>query len=108
MYKLVIITNSESAPGFRLAGVDVFEADKTSDARKLIVDFINDDSAGVVGVDEDIMNEMDDQLKNRIDKLYRPVIVPIPSKKKVDLSDARTAYVQSIIKKAVGFDIKLK
>lgn len=107
MSRLVIVTNPENANGFRLAGVEVFEADDWSKAKALLTDFINDDSVGIVGIDEDLMELIDDRLKDKINKLYKPVVIPIPSKKTVALSDARTAYVQDIIKQAVGFDIKL-
>ncbi len=105
--RLVIITNPESANGFRLAGVEVFEAGVVDEAKKYLTDFINDDSIGIVAIDEDLMEEIDERLKDRIDKLYKPVVIPIPPKKTVEVSDTRTAYVQSIIKRAVGFDIKL-
>jgi len=108
LYKLVVIAGRESAPGFKLAGVDVVEVDEdVKKTRRLLVDFINDDSIGVIAIEEDLAVAIDDQLRNRIDKLYRPVVIPIPSKKKIDMTDARTAYVRTIIKRAVGFDIKL-
>jgi V/A-type H+-transporting ATPase subunit F len=105
---LVVIAGRESAPGFQLAGVDVFEVDENEkNIRRLLVDFINDDSIGIIAIEEDLAGAIDDQLRSRIDKLYRPVVIPIPSKKKIDTTDARTTYVRAIIKKAVGFDIKL-
>lgn len=108
MYKLFVVTSPESSYGFQLAGVEVFEAPTVADARKLLVDFINDDEAGIIAIDEDLMEAVDDRLKNKIDKLYRPIVVPIPSKKKIDVGAERAAYVQSLIRRAVGFDIKLK
>lgn len=107
MSRLVVVTHPESANGFLLAGVEVFEAENDEQAKKYLVDFINDDSVGIVAIDEDLMEEVDERLKDKIDKLYKPVVIPIPPKKTVELSDNRTAYVQSIIKRAVGFDIKL-
>jgi V/A-type H+-transporting ATPase subunit F len=108
LYKVIVITNSESTFGFQLAGVDVFKANEPSEARKLLIDFINDDQSGIIAIDEDLMEAIDDRLKNKIDKLYRPIVVPIPSKKKIDVGAERAAYVQSLIRRAVGFDIKLK
>lgn len=108
MYKLVVVTNSESVFGFQLAGVDVFKADDVSEARKLLIEFINDDKTGIIAIDEDLIEAVDDRLKSKIDKLYRPIVVPIPSKKKIDVSAERALYVQSLIRRAVGFDIKLK
>lgn len=107
MSRVVIITDPESTNGFRLAGVETFEASDWDTARNILVDFINDDSVGIIAIDELLIAQIDERLRDRIDKLYKPVVIPIPSIKTVELSDARTAYVQEIIKKAVGFDIKL-
>lgn len=108
MYKLVILTSPESAYGFQLAGVEVHSAEDIPAARRLLVDFINDDATGIIAIDEDLMEAVDERLKNKIDKLYRPIVVPIPSKKKIDVGAERAAYVQSLIRRAVGFDIKLR
>ncbi len=36
MYKFVVVTDPDSAPGFRLAGVDVLEASSLDEAKKII------------------------------------------------------------------------
>ena len=107
MSRLVVVTDPETSNGFRLAGVEVFEASSDETANKLLTDFINDDSVGIVAIDEDLMENVDERLKDKIEGLYKPVVIPIPPKKTVKLSDNRTAYIQSIIKKAVGFDINI-
>ncbi|MCL5291574.1 MAG: V-type ATP synthase subunit F [Actinobacteria bacterium] len=107
MYKLVILTKSESAFGFRLAGVDVLEANDAEEAKKQLVALINDDRSGIVAIDEDLMAQMDDRVKEKIDKLYRPIVIPIPAKDRVESSDARPEYIRRLIRRAVGFDIKL-
>lgn len=107
MSRLVVVTDPETSTGFRLAGVEVFEASEVDTAKKLLTDFINDDSVGIVAIDEDLIENVDERLRDKIDTLYKPVVIPIPLKKTVELSDNRTAYIQSIIKRAVGFDINI-
>jgi V/A-type H+-transporting ATPase subunit F len=50
MYRFVVVTDPDSAAGFRLAGVDVLEASSLDEARKII------------------------------EKTYRPIIIPIPAR----------------------------
>lgn len=108
MYKLVILTDPESAIGFRLAGVDVVEALTPEDAKKSLINLINDDTAGIVAVNEDFMNAVDARTKEKIDKIYRPIVVPIPAVKKMELTPERREYLAGLIRRAVGFDIKLR
>ncbi len=107
MYKLVVLTDPETSHGFRLAGVDVYEADSPESARSRLIDLINDDRSGIIAVDEDLMAVIDDRLKEKIDRLYRPIVIPIPSKKKVEITDERPEYIRRLIRRAIGFDIKL-
>jgi V/A-type H+-transporting ATPase subunit F len=107
LYKLVVITDRDSAYGFRLAGVDVWEADTPQEARTQLVSLINDDTSGIIAVDEDLMAALDERIKEKIDKLYRPIVIPIPSKKKVEITDERPEYLRRLIRRAIGFDIKL-
>lgn len=109
MRKLVVLTDPESADGFRLAGVDVIEVpeeDRVQIKRKL-VSLINDDDIGIVAINEDFMGAVDEGTRAKIDKLYRPIVVSIPSKKRLDVGEARSTYLARMIRRAVGFDIKV-
>ncbi|RJQ31334.1 MAG: V-type ATP synthase subunit F [Actinobacteria bacterium] len=107
MYKLLVLTNPETAHGFRLAGVEVHEAASSDEARKKLGDFLNDDRSGIIAIDEDLMAHIGERLKNKIDRIYRPIVVPIPAKKKIIIGEERAEYIRSLIRRAVGFDIKL-
>jgi V/A-type H+/Na+-transporting ATPase subunit F len=108
MYKLVVITNSDTAIGFALAGVDLIVADSETAARQELTRAINDDQTGVIAIDEEFFGQIDDGLRAKIEKLYRPIVVPIPSK--VDLKNVGEGHeiLAAFIKRAVGFDIRLK
>jgi|SRR3990170_2089335 len=108
MYKLIVITNPDAAVGFALAGVDVIIAKSAAQARQELARAINDERAGVIAVDEDYFAQIDDALRAKTEKLYRPIVVPIPSKLDVTELSEGHEYLAAFIKRAVGFDIKLK
>lgn len=108
MYKLVVLTDPESAVGFRLAGVDVVEAVVPEDVKKKLISLINDDTAGIVAVNEDLMNFIDSRMREKIDNIYRPIVVSIPVVKKMEITPERREYIASLIRRAVGFEIKLR
>lgn len=108
MPKLVIITDPESAQGFRLAGVEVAEAKNPAEAQKHLISLINDDTSGIIAVSENLMGAVDEQIREKIDKIYRPIVVPIPSQKKLEMAEAHRKYLAQLIRRAVGFDIRLR
>lgn len=105
MYKFVIITDSERAPGFRLAGAEVFEVRDVEEAKATIPPLLHKDDIGIVAANEEYMLALDEQLMDRIEKMHRPLIIPIPAKtKEID----RRTYIERLLRKAIGYNIVLK
>jgi len=105
MYKFVVVTDPDTAPGFRLAGVDVLEASDLDEAKKIIPPLIYKDDTGIVAINEDFMAVLDEKLLDKIAKTYRPIIIPIPSKAKgVD----RASYIERLLRRAIGYNIVLR
>ena len=105
MYKFVIVTDSDRASGFRLAGAEVFEAKDATDAGTIIPPLLRQEEIGIVGMNEEYMLALDPKLMDRIEKLHRPLVISIPSKsKEVD----RRTYIERLLKKAIGYNIVLK
>jgi V/A-type H+-transporting ATPase subunit F len=105
MYKFVIVTDSDRASGFRLAGVEVFEAGSNEEAKKVIAPLLYKDDIGIVAVNEEFMLTLDEKMMTRIEKLSRPLIIPIPSKsKEID----RRSYIERLLRKAIGYNIVMR
>jgi V/A-type H+/Na+-transporting ATPase subunit F len=105
MYKFVVVTDRDRASGFRLAGVEVLEAGTMDEARKVIPPLLYKDDIGIVAVNEEFMLSLDEKLMDRIEKMHRPLIIPIPSKsKEVD----RRTYIERLLRTAIGYNIGLK
>jgi V/A-type H+-transporting ATPase subunit F len=105
MYKFVVVTDPDSAPGFRLAGVEVLEASGLDEAKKIIPTLIYKDDTGIIAVSEDFMAALDEKMLERIAKTYRPIIIPIPSRiKGLD----RTSYIERLLQRAIGYNIVLR
>jgi V/A-type H+/Na+-transporting ATPase subunit F len=105
MYKFVIVTDSDRASGFRLAGAEVLEAGSAEEARAVIPPLLYRDDIGIVAVNEEYMLSLDEKVMDRIEKMHRPLIIPLPSKsKEID----RRAYIERLLKKAIGYNIVVK
>jgi V/A-type H+-transporting ATPase subunit F len=105
MYKVVVVTGSDRATGFRLAGAEVLEARTSEEAKKVIPGLLYRDDIGIVAVDEEYMLSLDEKIMDRIEKMHRPLIIPLPSKsKEID----RRTYIERLLRKAIGYNIVLK
>ncbi|MFA5843705.1 MAG: V-type ATP synthase subunit F [Coriobacteriia bacterium] len=108
MYRLVVLTDPDTADGFRLAGVDVESASTPQEARAKIAALVDDDASGIVAVNEALLRTIDDRLQKKIDSIYRPIVISLPIREKLETGDAHRAYLARLIRRAVGFDITLK
>jgi len=105
LYKFVVVTDPDTAPGFRLAGVDVIEASNVEEAKKIIPSLLFKDDTGIVAVNEDFMASLDEKLMERIEKTHRPIIIPIPSRiRQID----RTDYIERLLRRAIGYNIVVR
>jgi len=108
LFKLVIVTDPDSAHGFRLSGVDVVEVEGLGEAKKRIIELINDDSSGIIAVNEEFMAAIDERTREKIEKIYRPVVISFPAKRRLAVGEMRREDLARLIRRAVGFDIRLR
>jgi len=55
MYKFMVVTDADTAAGFRLAGVEVIEVNTPDQAKKVIPELLFRDDTGIIVINEDFM-----------------------------------------------------
>jgi len=108
LYKLVVLTDPETADGFRLAGVDVRIAKSGDEARRQLAALVDDDSSGIIAVNEQMMAAIDERLQKKIDSIYRPIVISLPITERLQIGEDHRAYLSRLIRRAIGFDITLR
>lgn len=108
MHKLIVLTDRENADGFRLAGTDVLVAESTDDARRKLSQLLDDDSSGIIAVNQSMMSAIDQRMQQKIDRIYRPIVVSLPVTEKLTFETDHRAYLSRLIRRAIGFDITLR
>lgn len=108
MYEVVVLTDTNNADGFSLGGVDVRIAASEADAHRMLASLVDEEDAGVVAVNEGWYATIDDRLRRKIDSVYRPIVVGIPVRETISLSEDRSAQLARLIRRAIGFDITLR
>jgi len=108
LYKLVVLTDPDTADGFRLAGVDVDIVDTPELARTRLVSLLDDDSVGIIAINERLSGAVDERIQKKIDSIYRPIVVSLPIREKLEMGEDHRAYLSRLIRRAIGFDITLR
>lgn len=108
MYRLVVLTDPDNADGFRLAGCDVVVALSVEEARKKLNVLLDDDASGIVAVNESMMAAIDARTQKKIDSSYRPIVVSLPVREKLEVGEDHRTYLSRLIRRAIGFDITLR
>jgi V/A-type H+-transporting ATPase subunit F len=107
MPKMLVLTDSETATGFRLAGVEVRET-SAEDAQQALEAIIESQDYGLVAVDEGLLPDPIRSTERMMRGRELPVILPMPSLGAAfgEGGDA-TEYMKDLVRSAIGFDIKI-
>lgn len=105
MYKVAVITDTETATGFRLAGVEVREAATPAEALELIRHYAAA-GYGLLAVNEDLLAGTEDARARLLRGRDLPIIVPVPPARA--RLESGEAYIQRLVKEHIGFAVKLR
>jgi V/A-type H+-transporting ATPase subunit F len=108
LYRLVVVTDPDTADGFRLAGVDVHTAATVDEARAVLRALLDTDSSGIIAVNQSLMPAIDERMQHTLDLAYRPIVVPLPVRAVLAETETHAQYLSRLIRRAVGFDITLR
>ena len=108
MPRMVVLTDSETAVGFRLAGVEVRETPQ-EEAKAALDELIGSDAYGLVVVDEGLIPDPIAASERAMRGRELPVVLPLPSLGGAfGEGDDAVSYMKSLVRDAIGFDIKLE
>lgn len=108
MPRLAVLTDSETAAGFRLAGVEVHETDPDG-AQEALEGLIASDGYGLIAVDEGLIPDPIRSTERAMRGRNLPVLLPIPSLGAAfDEGADALDYMKNLVRSAIGFDIKLE
>jgi V/A-type H+-transporting ATPase subunit F len=108
VHKVVILTDSETATGYRLAGVEVREVAREG-AMGALEELIESERYGLVVVDEGLVPDPLSATARTMRGRDLPVILPVPSLSAAfGEGDDATEYMKDLVRNAIGFDIKLE
>jgi V/A-type H+-transporting ATPase subunit F len=108
LYRLIVLTDADSADGFRLAGVDVDVIDSEDQVSERLNRLLDDDETGIIAISERMMAGIDERTQRKIDSIYRPLVIALPLKEQLEVGEDHRAHLARLIRRAIGFDITLR
>jgi len=108
MARLSVITDPTLAPGFRLAGGEVFAVRSPAEARQVLQRLLDEGEAGVIAVSDEFLTGLDDALRQRIEAGYKPVVVAIPGGGSAAAEALRSRHITELIRRAIGIRITFR
>ncbi len=108
MPSLLVLTDAETAIGYRLAGVEV-RVSVPADAVHALEEIIHEDAYGLVVVDEGLIRDPVKAAERAMRGRDLPVLLSVPSLGAAFGSgDDAVTYMKELVRSAIGFDIKLE
>ena len=107
MYNVTAIVPKGQGIGFTLAGIQVREVKNITDAHEVLASDIEDEHNGVILIDETFTVDLSSKLQKQVDESSIPLVVSIPIITKWEYIHDRTEIIENIIRRAVGYRIKL-
>lgn len=105
MFKFMVLTDPDTAAGFRMAGVESREAANVEEARRILPVLLQDEEAGIIAVSEEFMQGLDDRMMARIEQMARPIVIPIPGRAR---GGGGMAYIERLLRRAIGYNIVMR
>jgi V/A-type H+-transporting ATPase subunit F len=102
-----VITDAESAVGFRLAGIDALEASNPATTEHLLDEMISQGKPGMILVNHNLMDQLSDSYHRKLERLSLPLIIPIPIAGDWWKEKPREDYIFNLIRRAIGYQMKI-
>lgn len=101
-----VLCRPEVAPGFAATGVAVERLGAGADVAGAIAAAAGHEGVGVLLVEEELYRALGEEARRRVDRMTRPVVVPFPSPA-WEVAEAAEAYVVELLRRAIGYRVRL-
>ena len=105
---VAVLTDPDTAMGFRLAGVETFSAKDGEEVRRLVEVFFERRDPGVVVYNEDFLPFLAEKLQKRIEESLQPVFIPVPHIQSWREGEKGEEYLARLLRRVIGYQIKIK
>ena len=103
MSRLIVITNPNLAPGFCLAGVEVYPVEFTEDAQELIGELLETGEAGLLAIDRAFVEHLTPDILKSLEASETLHYLAIPGIGPSDIGTYRRRRISELARRVIGF-----
>jgi V/A-type H+-transporting ATPase subunit F len=107
--KIAVITDSESAAGYKLAGLEAVVANDSAEAAKILAQLIDEGDFAAIAVNVELLPDPYAAVKREMRGRDLPVLLSAPSFRSAMAEDGKNAeeYMRRLIVETMGYEIKI-
>ncbi len=107
--KIGVLTDPESAAGYRLAGLDVTVATEATEAQKVLARMIQEDTYALIAVSVALLPDPYQAARREMRTRTLPILLSTPSPLAAGAEEGEDAeaYVRRLIVATMGYEIKI-
>jgi V/A-type H+-transporting ATPase subunit F len=106
--KIAVLTDAESAAGYRLAGLDVAVATEAKEAVEVLARLIREETYAIIAVSESLLPDPYQVVRREMRGRHLPVLLTTPSLVSALAEEGEDAkeYMRRLIVETMGYEIK--
>ncbi len=108
MARLIVITDPDTALGFRLAGVEVAEVSAKEEAAERLLMLLRTKEPGIVIYNDEYRTGLPEKSQIELEESVSPVFYAIPVAQATGGGEPREHYLARLLRRAIGYQLKLK
>lgn len=108
MAQLTVITDPDTALGFRLAGVEVIQVTAPEEAADRLRSLLRDKRPGIVIYDEEYHQVLSEKSRVALEESATPVFFAIPVARVKRKEQPPEEYLARLLRRAIGYQLKIR
>lgn len=108
MPRLLVVTDPDTALGFRLAGIEVAEVTGADKAVERLLALLRAKEAGIVIYNEEYRSAIPEKNQATLEESLTPIFFAIPVARAAPISERREEYLARLLRRAIGYQLKIK
>ncbi|MBI4715896.1 MAG: V-type ATP synthase subunit F [Nitrospirae bacterium] len=106
--KMIAVVDPETALGFRLGGVEAVPVRSAAEAAPRLLAFLAAKDVGLVLYADDWLEDLPEDVRRRLERSDIPIFTPVPTLRTWREKDRVQAYMAGLLKRTIGYQIRLK
>jgi V/A-type H+-transporting ATPase subunit F len=108
MPNCIVLTDSETADGFRLAGVEVLVSRGGEETTRLVEKVMEKKECGLILMKEELMEGLAESLLRRLEKAGFPLLIPLPLDMNWWREQRGMEYLLRLIRRSIGYHLRIR